>query len=244
MNEISMAPAFTNITYKANSLHGFMASKANHLSAASDMQEVMPKQAPYNAMGASTALAIFASMASINCGHQGYVFEITDGWQRGSIGSVYNNYNSETGLLSGLASDYVLSQVKGVLAVASNEIFEPTLISNLNRSLQMVFVAHGRQAANALEKALKDGVYKEDIVVETIRSIGVINDTPSKADRFQILIGFLCDKSPIIRDAAALALSDMGDKGAISFLRAAAKRETFSSVKAEFLNVADELEEV
>ena len=81
------------------------------------------------------------------------------------------------------------------------------------------------------------------MIAEAIRSLGALKDSTTFTERFSILLRYLSNESPIVRDAAALAFADLGDKGAISYLREAAQREKFSAIRSSFLDVAKELEE-
>lgn len=244
MNAVNIRYVNDSLYWKAGNLSG-LASTANavtEVNAHSSNKTGTSKNIPASSTIMTIAVVAAASTAMVDSGYQSCGF--------------YPSF-SQKGLciiseadLSGIRSvtqpvnTQIQDRAKAILIESRNETFESGVVSGLSRKLKVFFLAHGPQAASALQEALKSNRWQEDIIAEVLKSIGNIDDSASKRARFSMLIEFLYDKSPRIRDAAALALSDMGDKGAISFLRAAAKYERFSSIKAEFLKVAGELEEV
>jgi len=142
-----------------------------------------------------------------------------------------------------VATDQLSQYVKSALNSARHEIFESGIESTLGRFINRVLIQYGQIALNTICVSLSDSVLSEDVIVEVIKSLGAIEYSFSKIYRFRVILPYLNHKSPIVRDAAALAFADLGDKGAISYLRAAANRERFSAVRHSFLSVAKEIEE-
>jgi len=139
--------------------------------------------------------------------------------------------------------DPLSQNIKKALNNARHEIFESGKESSLGRFINRILILYGQTALNTICTSLSDNALSEDVIAEVIRSLGVVEDSFSKIYRFSAILPYLDHKSPIVRDAAALAFADLGDKGAISYLKAAASREKFSAIRHSFLSVAEEIEE-
>lgn len=134
--------------------------------------------------------------------------------------------------------------VKNALYHAQHEVFESGMESAFGLFINRFVLLYGQQGLNVLSSSLKDSVLSIDVIVEAIRSLGAIRDSSTLNERFIVLLRYLDHESPVVRDAAALAFADLGEKGAISYLRAAAEHEKFSVIRSSFLSVAKELEEI
>jgi hypothetical protein len=139
--------------------------------------------------------------------------------------------------------DPLYQLVTGALHRARYEVFESGMESSFGKFVNQVVLLHGQKGLAVLNSALQDKPLSEDVLVEAIRTLASIDGRRYKMERFRLILRYLDHKSPIVRDAAALAFADMGDKGAISYLQAAARREKVSVVRNSFLDVAKELEE-
>lgn len=145
--------------------------------------------------------------------------------------------------IQNIASETIKTYVKNAINNAKYEVFESGRESSFSCSINSIVALYGQNAINTISTSLDKNKLSEDIIVEAIRSLGAVNHSYTKVDRFKAILPYLNHKSPIVRDAAALAFADLGDKGAISFLKQAAEHEKFSAVRDSFLSVAKELEE-
>lgn len=140
-------------------------------------------------------------------------------------------------------ADLIKIYLKNALKDAKYEVFESGVESSFSRFLNRIVTQYGQKAISTISSSLNERKLSEDVIAETVRSLGSLKHPSTKIDRFKVLLPFLTHNSPIVRDATALAFADIGDKGAISYLRTVAEHERFLAVRESFLSVAEELEE-
>jgi hypothetical protein len=139
--------------------------------------------------------------------------------------------------------DLTSQLIKNALYNAQHEVFKSGMESSFGRFINRFILQYGQKGLEALGSSLRDSALSADVIAEAIRSLGEMRDASTLTGRFTLLLRYLDHESPVVRDAAALAFADLGDKNAISQLRVAAEHEKFSSVRSSFLSVAKELEE-
>lgn len=142
-----------------------------------------------------------------------------------------------------LGKSVIEEQVRYALTLAQqedevNKVVETSSSKLLNRLIAL----GGYQTIIAIEETLPILEKYEDALTGVIRILGKTNNQNTKIDRLKILVAYLNHKSPIIRDASALALVDLSEKGAIKYIKDAIKTEVFASVTECFELAIEEIE--
>jgi hypothetical protein len=161
------------------------------------------------------------------------------------------NFRCEENCTSLPLDDAVNARTKFMLAQeldalfrnAKSEIFESARESNFAHQLHELLLQYGRPVIAVLSESSFDSRVDAETMSETLRVIGRAHDVGNLVSRFRLLIQGLNSPSPIIRDSAALALSDLGEPGAIPYLKEAAEREEYVSLHKDYLQIAEDLEE-
>ncbi len=95
-----------------------------------------------------------------------------------------------------------------------------------------------------LSEFLTSNKIDSDLLCETLRTLGNLQDDETEQIRFQILIPYLSHPSPFIRDCTGLALYDLESPNAIPYIRKAIDKELYQSLKMDFKKIINELQEI
>jgi hypothetical protein len=133
------------------------------------------------------------------------------------------------------------SEVARLLAAAENERFEDGFDSSLSLELQRLVRRHG----DATLEALSDLVLKEqvcpEVEAEALRCLGGMRDQPTYEARRLLLERALAGSSHVMRDGAVVGLSSLSDPRAIPAIEAAAERENYRLLRANMLELLEQL---
>jgi hypothetical protein len=139
--------------------------------------------------------------------------------------------------------DRLFRELKKMFDAARDEVFDYGTPSEFAIQIEAVLSPLGGQALQALMTYLFEakGVSAE----ATMESLAIVGRTAigSLAERRGFLARFLSHPSPAMRDAAALALVDLGDADGAAALLAAAARETHPQLRSNLLEAAEQLAE-
>ena len=135
------------------------------------------------------------------------------------------------------------SEIKQVFRNAQDEVFADGMDSRLSHALDHAVKLHGTYAVNAIERVIRFDSPNAEIVGETLRQIGWIDDPSSQTDRLRILIKYLDSSDPRIRDAASLGIAALDDPAALPAVRKAMGRERSPMLHRNLELVVEQLQE-
>lgn len=141
--------------------------------------------------------------------------------------------------------DVVLHQVTAAITsifqISRDESFESGIDNNLSVGLRAIYLRHPYVLLKVLSTQLRDAD-SESILIESLRTLGSINHPATQKVRVSLIAHFLNHPSAIVRDASALALSFLDERGAIPYLKRAIERERLQSIRTDMQSIIDELQ--
>ena len=138
--------------------------------------------------------------------------------------------------------DQLVDYFQGLVTDALEEVFLDGMESNFSRRLTTALEAHGETAVHAIERIINLDAISVEVVGETLRQIGYVEDLSTHQIRMTVLVRQLESADPRIRDAAALGLAALDDPQAIDSLLEALNRESSSQLKGNLRIVLDQLQ--
>ena len=113
-----------------------------------------------------------------------------------------------------------------------HEEFNTDIAYEFTNQLDTFIQANGESAIRIINDLLKKQAFDENIISETLKALGRIEDEYTKDQRYQVLMGFIQDSSALIRDGAVSGLSFLDDKRALLQLRMLFEKETITILKS------------
>ena len=138
--------------------------------------------------------------------------------------------------------DQLVDYFQGLGTDAIEEVFLDGMESNFSRRLTTALEAHGETAVHAIERIINLDAISVEVVGETLRQIGYVEDLSTHQTRMTVLVRQLESTDPRIRDAAALGLAALDDPQAIDSLLEALNRESSSQLKGNLRIVLNQLQ--
>lgn len=123
---------------------------------------------------------------------------------------------------------------------ARDENFEDGMDSNLSIGIRVLFRNYGESFAGVLDERLKQSDISARILTEILHTLGNIEDDATRDWRFARLVDFLRSPLTLARDAAAVGLSYLDDKGAVPYLHEAIRRETNEAFREDLRAIVDQ----
>jgi hypothetical protein len=117
-----------------------------------------------------------------------------------------------------------------LLVIAESEHFEDGMESNLTIGLATVLRQYPREAFGILKAELSVRRLSQRILIELLHFFGRFRGREIADEQFGVVAAYLYHASPVIRDAAAVALAYMRDKRGIPVLE-----KVIASEKVDFL---------
>ena len=142
----------------------------------------------------------------------------------------------------GLANE-VKQLVQKICLNAKHEDFQDGIKTDFRNSLGSLIKKYEDAILIVLTDFFNDPFRDVETLAEVLMVVGNNSQYLSRHNSFQFINLGLLDNEPIIRDSAALAFSDIDDPSVIPFLQKAIEREKFNSLKKDFQDIIDELEE-
>lgn len=157
------------------------------------------------------------------------------------------NYPVTVGATSGVTptanlEDQLVDYFQRLGTNAIEEVFLDGMESNFSRRLTAALVAHGETAVRAIERIINLDTTSVEVVGETLRHIGYLEDLRTHQTRLIVLVRQLESTDPRIRDAAALGLAALDDPQAIDALLETLNRESSSQLKGNLRIVLNQLQ--
>ena len=112
-----------------------------------------------------------------------------------------------------------------------HEEFDTDIAYEFTNDLDIFIQANGKSAIRIINNLIRKQAFDEDIISETLKALGRIEDENTKEQRYQVLMGFIKDDSAIIRDGAVSGLSFLDDERALPQLRMLFETETVPILK-------------
>lgn len=156
---------------------------------------------------------------------------------------VLNRTGPETETESDPAKLYIRQEFEQMIKSAQFEQMVDEFESTLSRRLTEIVTLHNEDSIYQLRRVLEDlqGTLTSEVLGETLRTLGRINHPLTQGLRLSLLSKFLHHTDILVRDAAGIGLSLLGDKNAIGSLNAQINRETNSELRDDLIEVVSEL---
>ncbi len=139
----------------------------------------------------------------------------------------------------------VLTQkLQWLFSEALEETFADGMESNLSRGLQILLADYGEMAMNQIILLEEQGLITAEVLAETLRSLGNIDNEIAYSRRRWFLEHALQHPSVQVRDGAILGLSFLEDPRVIPALEAALSCEAHDTLRADIQQVIDDLQEM
>ena len=133
------------------------------------------------------------------------------------------------------------SEIEGLFAAAENERFDDGFDSVLSIELQRLALRHGDTTLEIVSDLIFDGRVAPPVAAEALRCVGEMTNEATHEARRQVLDRALASPSHVARDGAVVGLSHMGDPRTIPALEAAAAREDYKLLRANMLDLLEQL---
>jgi hypothetical protein len=135
-------------------------------------------------------------------------------------------------------------ELETLLASAHDQEFEYGTVSDFDLRLSRTLDKFGQLALDILSALLAEpSRVAKEVALELLRVIGGRESLRETANVRGFLTAFLSHTLPSMRDGAAVALLDLGDRSAIDAIVSAAKAETNPMVRSSLEQAARELSE-
>lgn len=131
-----------------------------------------------------------------------------------------------------------------IFEAGKNEQFEDGMKSKFSIAIENIIKNYQDHAIEMFSEFLTSNKIDSDLLCETLRTLGNLQDDETEQIRFQILIPYLSHPSPFIRDCTGLALYDLESPNAIPYIRKAIDKEPYQSLKMDFNRIINELQEI
>ncbi|GAH39733.1 unnamed protein product [marine sediment metagenome] len=112
-----------------------------------------------------------------------------------------------------------------------HEGFDTDIAYEFTNALDRLIRANGKPAVRIINDLIKKQILNDDIISETLKALGRIEDENTKYERYELLIGSIKNESAIIRDGAVSGLSFLDEKRALPQLRMLFETETLPILK-------------
>jgi len=128
-----------------------------------------------------------------------------------------------------------------LFVIAESEHFEDGMESNLTIGLATLLRQYPREAFGILKAELSVRRLSQRILIELLHFFGRFKGRGITDEQFGVVAAYLHHASPVIRDAAAVALAYMRDKRAIPMLEKIIASEKVNSLREDMKVVLAEL---
>ena len=133
------------------------------------------------------------------------------------------------------------SQIDAILSIALMDAYEDGMEGRMSQALRRFVFRNSQAGMHQLSARLNSEYLNHGVAADIVRALAKIQHEPSHCDRVFLAECLLCSELPIVRDSAAVALSDLSDKRSIPALERAIKAESVPSLKADIQASLDEL---
>lgn len=128
-----------------------------------------------------------------------------------------------------------------ILGLAADEDFEDGMVGKMSQSLNIFVSQHPVEGVRQLAVRLNSKRMNQGIAADVVRALGQMKHKQSHNERAYIAECLLYSKSPLARDAGAVALGDLADERSIPALQRAVEAETIPALKSDMQASLNEL---
>lgn len=144
---------------------------------------------------------------------------------------VFDTVSTYTAQIS--ASELQTEQsVINIFDAYQHEEFDTDIAYDFTNALDILIRANGKPAVRIINNLINKHILNNNIISETLKALGRIEDENTKYERYELLIGSIRNQSAIIRDGAVSGLSFLDDKRALPQLRMLFETETTPILKS------------
>ena len=127
--------------------------------------------------------------------------------------------------------DHVTDAFVELFRSAANEVFHDGMDNSFRQEAGLAIEVYGDVAVRALQRAVHDGSCDVEVIEESLRLLGDIDDVRTHHARLAVLVDELGSENARVRDAASVGIASLGDPGAAYSVRCAIERERSSRVR-------------
>lgn len=138
-------------------------------------------------------------------------------------------------------SEEFRADLQRLVKAAREQPIEDGMSNPVTKRLQTILARHRSAMVPALVGVLESRQTPPIVAAELLKELGRIRDRVSHPHRLWVLAYALRAASPLTRDGAGLGLARLGDRDALTYLRAAIQREPLDEIREDLRLVADEL---
>ncbi len=132
-----------------------------------------------------------------------------------------------------LFSDLQLEQnTLNIFDSYQHEEFDADIAYEFTNTLAILIRANGKPIIRIINNLIKKFDLSNDIISETLKALGRIENENTKEERYQLLMGLIKDDSAIIRDGAVSGLSFLDDRRALPQIRMLFETEAVPILKS------------
>lgn len=139
------------------------------------------------------------------------------------------------------SSDEIRAKLTRTFNNAIHESFESGIYSEFERRLTQQLIIHRSIGISLVSEFVQELKPTAAVAAEAIRTLGRFSFAWCKTELGAVLAGALNSQSPLVREAAALAMGDLDDPSAAVYLRERIQRENYSSLRSDFMQIIDDL---
>lgn len=140
-----------------------------------------------------------------------------------------------------LVRERLLNEIETLFGAAENESFEDGFDSVLSLELLRLVLQHGNVTLEIVSDLIFEDRAAPAAAREALSCLGEMEHSGTHEGRRGVLERSLACSSHVARDGAVTGLFDLGDPRSIPALEAAAERETYRLLRANMLELAEQL---
>lgn len=133
------------------------------------------------------------------------------------------------------------AEIDRILGLAADEGFEDGMAGKMSQSLNRFVLQYPVEGIRQLAVRLNSERMNQGIAADVVRALGQMEHKQSHNERVSIAECLLYSKSPLARDAGAVALGDLADQRSIPALQRAVEAEPVPALKADMQASLNEL---
>lgn len=142
-------------------------------------------------------------------------------------------FNSFSAYIPAISDDLQIEQgVLNIFDTYKHEEFDNDVAYEYTNELERLIQDNDKPVIRIINSLINKHIYSDNIISETLKALGRIEDEYTKYERYDVLMGAIRNQSAIIRDGAVSGLSFLDDKKALPQLRMLFETETIPILKS------------
>lgn len=135
----------------------------------------------------------------------------------------------------------LVTECDRIMCLADSEVFEDGMENRMSRALRGFVERHSSAGVEHLAVRLLSESMNQPVAADIVRVLGCIEHEPSHDERVHVAECLLHSELPLVRDASAVALSDLADARSIPALERAINAEEIPALRADMVASLEEL---